>query len=351
MYNSTYVIMYKYLIILKGHNKDLAIAELKNLWRSYFDERICLKNIQNTFYEFYSKHNIESSHEMFNRITYTNVFSREICHVKDIDEFREKVSKLDLSKYDNQKFLVRIKKSKKNYKVLYNEKELSKIIWENMRNPKVSISSPDMEFNFFFFFYSNEFIFEEKVFENKKNYLQRMPTKRPISMPYTLKSDMSRCAINLLAIRGGIILDPFCGIGGILLEAYDMGFDIIANDISYNDLKYFKQNFKYYFEDKSPTMILTDAKKQFLKDNTIDGIVTDIPYGRCCRRLGDDLYEGFLKSASRYLKKNKRMVIIYANFVNFKDLALKYFTEVLEVEEYINKSMTRKILVLENSKK
>ena len=45
------------------------------------------------------------------------------------------------------------------------------------------------------------------------------------------------------------------------------------------------------------------------------------------------------------------MVIIYANFVNFKKLALKYFNEVLEITEYINASMTRHILVLEKKDK
>ena len=41
-----------------------------------------------------------------------------------------------------------------------------------------------------------------------------------------------------------------------------------------------------------------------------------------------------------YLKPGKRMVVIYANFLEFKELTLKYFDEVCEIEEYINKSMT-----------
>lgn len=50
------------------------------------------------------------------------------------------------------------------------------------------------------------------------------------------------------------------------------------------------------------------------------------------------------------LKKNSRMVIIFANFVEFRDLALKYFNEVKTINQYINKSMTRHIIVLENTK-
>jgi len=178
-----------------------------------------------------------------------------------------------------------------------------------------------------------------------------MPKLRPVKMPYTLKSDMARASINLLKLKtNSTILDPFCGIGGILLEGYDMGFKIIGNDISWNDLKYMKKNFDHYFPNSNYVRILADSQTQFLKENSIDGIVTDIPYGKCSRKLGENLYENFLKSAKKYLKPNKRLIIIYANFVEFKQIAKKYFTELKEIDEYINKSMTRHILILENKK-
>ena len=177
-----------------------------------------------------------------------------------------------------------------------------------------------------------------------------MPKLRPVAMPYTLKSDMARASVNLLELKKGVVLDPFCGIGGILLEAYDMNFEIIGNDISWNDLKYFKENFAYFYPKADYTRILADSKTQFLKENTIDGIVTDIPYGKSSRTLGIDLYENFLKSSKVYLKDGARMIVIYANFVEFKKIALKYFNQVIEIDQYINKSMTRHILVLENTK-
>ncbi|MFW6286209.1 MAG: methyltransferase [Nanoarchaeota archaeon] len=342
--------MIEYLVILKGHNKDLAKAELECLWYTYFKEKISLNNIKNVLYNFKSKYEVNSSMEIFQRITYTNLFVKKIFQAENIKDFKNQIKKTDLSIYNNKKFLVRIKKSKTNLKTFYNQIELSKPIWESLTNPQVSLFNPDIEFDFLFTNQTSNFIFTQKIFENKKEYLTRMPIKRPISMPYTLKSDMSRCAINLLQIKKGLVLDPFCGIGGILLEAYDMNFQIVGNDISWNDLKYFQQNFNYFFKNKISPIILSDSTKQFLKENTIDGIVTDIPYGKCSRKLGKDLYENFLKNAAIYLKPNKRIIIIYANFVEFKDIAKKYFNEILEIEEYINKSMTRKILVLENSK-
>ena len=54
-------------------------------------------------------------------------------------------------------------------------------------------------------------------------------------MPYTLKSDIARASLNLLNLKeNSIVLDPFCGIGGILLEAEDLNFKVIGNDISWN---------------------------------------------------------------------------------------------------------------------
>jgi len=196
-----------------------------------------------------------------------------------------------------------------------------------------------------------QLIFAVQIYKNEKDYLIRMPKLRPIAMPYTLKSDMARASINLLNISSGRMLDPFCGIGGILLEASQMNFEVIGNDISWNDLGYLKENFKFFFPEKQlPLLTLSDSRTRIFDENSIDGLVTDIPYGRACRKLGVDLYENFLINAKIYLKPNARMVVIFADFVEFKEIALKYFIEVRQINQYINKSMTSHILVFENSK-
>jgi tRNA (guanine10-N2)-dimethyltransferase len=211
-----------------------------------------------------------------------------------------------------------------------------------------------------YFFYDSEkkgLFFSIKVFENKKEYLKRMPKLRKVVKPYTLKSDLARACINFLNIKENeILLDPFAGIGGILLEGYDMNINIIANDINWDDLKSLKMNFEYFFPEKvkknQPFLIRTicDSSKQFLCNNSVDGIVTDIPYGKSSRLIGNTLYENFLKSAYYYLKPNKRLVVVYANFIDFENLALKYFKKIKLIEQYINKSLTRKIIILEKEK-
>lgn len=342
--------MNTYYLALKGINKKFATLEFETLWKTYFNEEIKLKEIENILYKFSSEILIDEKHPLLKRLTFTNYLGKELFKSENKDKFFEGISSYDFKFVEGKSFAIRSKKSKKESENPFEDREIAKFIWDRLENPKVDLKNPDFEFNYILTEKDGPIGFAQKIYENEKEYLGRMPKFRPVAKPYTLKSDMARASLNLLGLKEGNVLDPFCGIGGILLEAHDMGFTIIGNDISWNDLRDMKKNFDYYFPDSKFYRTLADSKTQFLKENSIDGIVTDIPYGKCSRRLGVDLYEKFLQSAKQYLKPNAKMVVIYANFVEFKDIALKYFKELDEIDEYINRSMTRHILILENKK-
>ncbi len=343
--------MNRYYLFLKGNNKELASAEFETVWEVFVKEKIKLKQAENVLYFFESEHLLTQESDFLKRLTFTNFIGIELYSGIDIHTFSTDFDFNKLSIYDGKKFCCRVRKSKKIINVETEVRMLAKPIWDSFKTPIVSMENYDVEFSFIFFGNGKNIHLCKKIYENDKEYLDRMPKLRPEVKPYTLKSDMARAGINLLKLKKGVVLDPFCGIGGILLEAYDLGYDVIGNDISWNDLKKMKTNFDYYFPRNNCKRVLADSSNQFLMNNTIDGIVTDIPYGKCSRKLGDDLYENYLKSSKCYLKKGARMIIIYANFVDFKEKALKYFEMVCEIEEYINKSMTRYILVLENNEK
>ncbi len=343
--------MSKYILIFNGNNKELAQAEFKSLFKAYFNENIIINHIENLFFEIETEKKIKLCNELLKRITYTEEIVEVKGLYKNYDDLCSNIlNDIYFKDFEDMKFCVRTKKSNKNTNVPYPESLLAKPIWNNLKNPCVSMDNFDIEYNFLFVKKNTDFFFGINIFKNSKTYLLRMPKARPVKMPYTLKSDMARACINLLELKNGLILDPFAGIGGILLEGADMGFKTLANDISYNDLKYLQLNFKHYYKNHYVGITLSDAKKQFIKNDSIDGIVTDIPYGKSCRVIGDLLYEDFLQSAKQYLKKGKKLVVIYANFLNFKEIALKYFTFVEEIDEYINASMTRHIIVLKNDK-
>lgn len=332
--------MKKYYVSFRGTNKRLAIAEFSTLWNLYFDEMPYLIEMKNTIYSFDSNIELKKDEEIFRRLTFTNQFFFEIYKGEKLDEI-----KFD---FDYQSFAVDFRTQKK-LEIPFSIEELAEPIWQSMKRPKVDLKNPSIRFTYLFFEDKKDFILTIKLHESQKDFLRRMPKLRAVVKPYTLKSDMARVAVNLLNLKEGLILDPFCGIGGVLLEAKDMNFNILANDISWNDLHNLDRVFEAYFSDFRVDKVLADSSNQFLKENSIDGIVTDIPYGKSSQKIGGELYEDFLVSARNYLKNGHRMVVIYANFVEFKCIALKYFREVVEIDQYINKSMTRHILVLENS--
>jgi len=323
--------MNTYYLILKGTNKELAITEFETLFETYYNTKVILKKVENTLYTFSTNVKLHSKDFLY-RLTYTNYIGIKI----EEDNF---------SKYEGKTFRVRIKKSNKEIKHTQTEQEIAKIVWNKLKNPKVDLENPQFEINYFIT--KDKSFFCEKIFENKKEYLKRMPKKRPVSMPFTLKSDMARVAVNLLGIKKGIVLDPFCGIGGTLLEAEDMNLISVGSDLSWRDLLHLKTNWKFFYPKTKPNLIISDATTQIFKQESIDGIVTDIPYGKSSSKKGDRLYEEFLRNSHIYLKKGKRLVVIYANFVDFRSLTKKYFKEIAHIEQYINKSMTRYIIVLE----
>lgn len=337
---------FKYLLIIQGNNHQFSVEEFSALYKTYFNSKFQITQIQNTLYELELEEPLpESSHQLYSRITFVDSI---LEYIYSADDFSQLLEKMDLKVH---RYMDSFAISQESFKTKseFDNKTLAFPIYKKLSHLRVDLSNPTH--HFMYLFTPNSIYFAELLFKNKKEYLTRMPKLRPIAKPYTLKSDMARAGINLLQLKENeVLLDPFCGIGGILLEGADMNLRCIGNDINFNDLEHLKTNFEY-FRLSFPELQCKDAQEQFLKENSVDGIISDIPYGKCSRKLGEDLYNNFLKSAQKMLKLNKKMVIIYANFTEFKPLALQYFNEVVEIEEYINKSMTRHILILENSKK
>ena len=117
--------MFDYLLILKGNNKELAIAEFETLWRVYFNEDISLIEVKNVVYKFSSKFLIESNHEILARLTYTNLLVRFLSFHKSLDDLKNNLP--DLKEYEGKKFRVRRKKSRRCFKSLISEKDFAEV--------------------------------------------------------------------------------------------------------------------------------------------------------------------------------------------------------------------------------
>lgn len=156
-------------------------------------------------------------------------------------------------------------------------------------------------------------IFGLSFFRRKvSSWSYREPSKRPIYMPGTMKPALARVFVNLSRVKSlsnEILLDPFCGVGGFLIEACDMEINYLGSDINAEYVKGAKINLKHY--GCKPNVIQADATKLYLRKDTIDGIATDPPYGRMTgtyRKELIELYEDFIFESADVLRRGRYLV-------------------------------------------
>jgi tRNA (guanine10-N2)-dimethyltransferase len=145
------------------------------------------------------------------------------------------------------------------------------------------------------------------------------------------------------------LFDPFCGTGGILIEAGLIGIKAIGGDMQRKILLGAKMNLDHYNVDYS--LMFEDACGLALRDNCIDAVVTDPPYGRSAAIKAQSLEYMLgksLKEVYRVLKPGRRAVFISERPIE-KLVQVAGF-EVVELHlQRVHKSLTRRMLVLKKS--
>lgn len=109
---------------------------------------------------------------------------------------------------------------------------------------------------------------------------------RPYFSPVSLEPKLARVLINLSrAPPGGTLYDPFCGTGGILLEAAQMGLRAVGSDLDPEMVRGSEENLAHYgLQDRAVLFAadVADAPKRLTEQGitAVDAVVTDLPYGR-----------------------------------------------------------------------
>lgn len=177
--------------------------------------------------------------------------------------------------------------------------------------------------------------------ENKEEFYHRRPSARPGQQPVTVLPKFARACVNLTGSTTSIY-DPFCGVGGFLIEAGLLGLKAIGSDISRKMIYLSKKNLEHY-KIKNYKLFRQDALEI---DKNYDYIVTDPPYGRGSRVVGSNLYEEFIQTLEKTLKK--RAVIIFPDYMHAEKLLKKSKLKIKgKYSVYIHKTLTREIFVLE----
>jgi tRNA (guanine10-N2)-dimethyltransferase len=170
----------------------------------------------------------------------------------------------------------------------------------------------------------------------------RNPGKREFFHPGVMMPRMARTIVNIsLVAQGERFLDPFCGTGGVLIEAGMVGADSTGCDMDRFMVRGARSNIV------NSGLLLSDAAHLPIKDRSIDAVATDLPYGQSSSIMADgleSLYRESLEEIRRVLKPGKRAVI-----VTHRDIRA-IASPIMEIcefhEQRVHKSLTRRIMVL-----
>ena len=136
---------------------------------------------------------------------------------------------------------------------------------------------------------------------------------RPFFAPVTLHPRLARALVNCAGVgAGALVWDPFCGTGGILLEAGLVGARVAGSDLQ-----------SKMVEGTRTTLAAMDVRPERLEAGDVaaaaasigrvDAVVTDPPYGRGAttnRERPDALYRRFFDAAADALAPGGALVAI-----------------------------------------
>lgn len=171
----------------------------------------------------------------------------------------------------------------------------------------------------------------------------RNPGKRDFFHPGVMMPRMARALVNIACAQpGDILLDPFCGTGGILIEGELLGMQAVGSDFDPLMVKGSRTNLP------AAQVMLADATRLPFADASIDTVVTDFPYGQsvCIRKEDtmDRLYMSSLEEIRRVLKPGRRAVVVTHR--DIAGIAGSVMNVLQSHGQRVHKSLTRRILVL-----
>ena len=222
-------------------------------------------------------------------------------------------------------------------------KALAKIYTKNRR---VILKHPDIEVRGFIT--DSNIYTGVKIAEiNRSQFEQRKVQHRPFFSPISLHPKLARALVNLSAIqKGGTLLDPFCGTGGILLKAGLIGAQVIGSDVEQKMIDGCKKTLDFYNVEKHE-IFCSDIGDISSHVTEVDSIVTDLPYGKATTTKGENiiqLYERAFENISNVLKKRGRAVIGLSN-KNMLSIGERYFSLLEQHEWKAHRSLTRYFVV------
>ncbi len=199
-------------------------------------------------------------------------------------------------------------------------------------------------------------IIYEIVYRRREvKFYSREPHRRPCYRPGTMKPTLARALVNIARVsskKREHLLDPFCGVGGIALEACNMGLQVTCTDIDRKMIECAKINGVAYGCENMVEFIEADSLYSIFRDGFFDAVVTDPPYGIQSIPRSQSLLkliEGFIYNSYYVLKRGSHMV--FATPIHLEDHIdrILHTLNVSILEKHLNRvhgSLTRVIYIV-----
>ena len=230
------------------------------------------------------------------------------------------------------------------------ERKLGEQILEAVKTTRVDLSNPQK--TFFGVLTDKRFVFGLKTAQIiPKPFSERRPRRRPFFHPTAMQSQLARVMVNLAQPKkGDLVLDPFCGAAGILVEAGLIGCRVLGFDAKPHMLRGGRKNLQH-FEIDPEGVVIADAR--YPPVTMTDCIVTDPPYGRSASTLGTStklIVEDFLSAISNRIPKSRRICMASPQTVKIAEIGEGAgFKHIESHFVYVHGSLTREIVVFEKT--
>ncbi|UCE73436.1 MAG: methyltransferase domain-containing protein [Methanomassiliicoccales archaeon] len=225
-------------------------------------------------------------------------------------------------------------------------KELEKIVADNVEGDwEVDLENPNNKIRVIISKRGHIGLAQAKI--NRSVFDERKVQKRPFFSPVSLHPRLARALVNLSRVKkGNRLFDPFCGTGGILIEAFLIGAKATGSDIDSRMVSGAKENLSSLNIDD---VEIFQADVEEAKDSVgeVDVIATDPPYGKSATTNKEELESLYIRSFltfSEILKEKGYLSIVLPE----KELIVagkKHF-ELIECHPFrVHRSLTRHFCV------
>lgn len=298
-----------------------------------------------------SEENIDRYYEIFvRRLGYTHEV-HEVIDVFPYDQLEERILAVDWNEYISDSFAARVKRFSSKLDTVATERKVGSLILSSLPDEsgiRVRLDNPESLIKIVAFG-DTIYLASEKMKLNKKHFEEIKPHKRPFFYPGSMSPKLARCMVNLSRVKENeLVLDPFCGTGGILIEAGLMGCKVAGSDINWKMKNGTAINLEYCGIEDYRTFHVDVRELKMYEEAS--AVVTDPPYGISTSTgdmKGNDIFKEFFISIYNNMKDDAYLCMASPHYVDLEPIANATGFKILE-QYYIkmHRSLTRVITVL-----